>query len=121
MNDRPLHLLSLAPKRYVLLRPLPEGGWEVVGGTEHALGGGVVDPPTLSGRDVERRHRWTYPVAAPAGTPAEGCDALLKAPGDEGHAQPFPVLRRFQAATPETLRRVPRVLGAHPFAPLVQG
>jgi hypothetical protein len=121
MNDRPLHLLSLAPKRYVLLRPLPKGGWEVVGGTEHALGGGVVDPPTLSGRDAERRHRWTYPVAAHAVVLAEGSDALFTPPWDEGQAQPFPVLRRFQAATPETLRRVPRALGAHPFAPLVQG
>jgi hypothetical protein len=60
--DTPLHLLALGLKRYVLAA---EGshGFEVVGGTEHSLGGGVVDPPAMAGRDGERRHLWTYPVA----------------------------------------------------------
>jgi hypothetical protein len=115
-------MLSLGPKRYVLVRPLTDGGgWEVVGGTEHALGGGVVDPPALAGRDAERRHRWTYPVAAYAVALAEGNDTLLQAPWDEPHGEPFPVLRRFQVSTPAALRRVPEALGAHPFAPLIEG
>lgn len=47
--DRPLHVLALAPKRYVKTIPSPSG-WEIVGGTEHALGGGVADPPGMTGR-----------------------------------------------------------------------
>ena len=58
----PLHILSLGIKRYVKAVLGPEG-WEVVGGTEHALGGGVVDPPAMRGRGTDRRHLWTIPVA----------------------------------------------------------
>jgi hypothetical protein len=118
--ERPLHILSLGPKRYVLLRPRVGGGWDVVGGTEHALGGGVIDPPTMVGRDAERRHFWTYPVAAYAISLAEGSRNLFSASWDGPGAAAFPVLRRLQAATPETLQRVPPALGAHPFSPLVQ-
>jgi hypothetical protein len=120
-EHRPLHMLSLAPKRYVLLRQLPDGGgWEVVGGTEHALGG-VVDPPAMAGRDGGRRHRWTFPVAAYAVARAEGKKIMFSAPWDEPGGQPFPVLRRFQPSSPAALRQVPEVLGAHPCAPLVEG
>jgi hypothetical protein len=117
--ERALHILSLGPKRYVLLRPRKEGGWDVVGGTEHALGG-VVDPPATSGRDAERRHRWTYPVARYAVALAEHRTVLFQAPWDEPGVETFAVVRRLQAATAAALRRVPEALGAHPFAPLVQ-
>jgi hypothetical protein len=124
-EDRPLHVLSLAPKRYVKAKPGPSG-FEVVGGTEHALGGGVVDPPALAGRDADRRHLWTIPVADYALARALADSAGLARPGfcppwDAPGETPFPVLRRFSAASPKTLDQLPEALGAHPFAPLVEG
>jgi hypothetical protein len=121
-DDRPLHLLSLAPKRYVKALPDDGGGFEVTGGTEHSLGGDVVGPPNMAGRDAARRHLWTYPVAQHALDRALGGGQirLFSAPWDAGRAEPWPVLRRFQAATPKTLEELPKVLGAHPFAPVVE-
>jgi hypothetical protein len=63
------NFLGVAQKRYVKAPPVSDC-WEEVGGTEHALGGGLVDPPSLPGRDADRRHRWTRPVAAHALTTA---------------------------------------------------
>jgi hypothetical protein len=50
-EDRPLHIVSLGSKRYVLAQPNADGSFEVVGGTEHSLGGEVVDPPRMRGRN----------------------------------------------------------------------
>ena len=97
--------------------------WEVVGGTEHSLGGGVVDPPAMPGRDTNRRHLWTFPVAEHALEVAISKDegsATFVAPWDSADDQPFPVLRRFTAASPKTLAALPEAFGAHPFAPIVE-
>ena len=123
-EDQPLHILSLGQKRYVKAQRGPDG-WEAVGGTEHSLGGGVVDPPAMVGRDAGRRHVWTYPVAdhalarataMAAGQPCPG----FEAPWDGSEAPPFPVLRQYMAASPTTLGELPGALGAHPFAPIVE-
>jgi hypothetical protein len=123
-QERPLHILSLGKKRYVKARRFPHG-WEAIGGTEHSLGGGVVDPPAMRGRDAERRHLWTYPVAKHAldratavadGRPPPRFDA----PWDSPNGLPFPVLRGYTAASPTTLAGQPEALGAHPFAPIVE-
>ena len=117
-------MLALGLKRYVLAAEGPHD-FEVVGGTEHSLGGGVVDPPAMAGRDGERRHLWTYPVAEYAldralaegnGEPAPTFRAPWDAPGEA----PFPVLHRFSAGSPAALGQLPEHLGAHPFAPIVE-
>ena len=60
-------------------------------------------------------------VIEQATAPAEGRTASrFMAPWDAEGVAPFPVLRRFSAASPAELRRVPSVLGAHPFAPLLE-
>jgi len=97
---RPLHIVSLAPKRYVLAQARRDGsGWEVVAGTEHALAGAEIDPPGWTGRDAGGRHRWWRPVAQHAvdvaaarrdGTPAP----TFAAPWDIPGADPFPKLAR---------------------------
>lgn len=118
-DDRPLHVLGLARKRYVKARALGDG-WEEIGGTEHALGGGLVDPPSLAGRDTDRRHRWTKPVAAHALTLATTPQVPFRAPWDTEGADPFPALARWSAGSPDALATVPGVLGAHAFSPLVE-
>jgi hypothetical protein len=122
---KPLHMVALGRKRYVTAYPNGDGTWHIVGGTEHSLGGGVVDPPTLAGRDRDRRHIWTYPVAdhVLAGAIARGegqSPPAFVAPWDPPGAAPFPVLRRYSAASPDILRSLPIELGAHPFAPIVE-
>ena len=101
---KPLHMVALGRKRYVTAYPNGDGSWHIVGGTEHSLGGGVVDPPALRGRDGNRRHIWTYPVADHVlpGAIARGGQSLpaFVAPWDPPGAAPFPVLRRFSAASP---------------------
>jgi len=117
--DRPLHLLALAPKRYVMAMPAGDG-WEVVGGTEHALGGGLVDPPTMVGRGPDRRHTWIKPVAVHAVELSAGESTGFRAPWDVGHERPFPALARWSAGSPAALARIPAALGAHAFSPLVE-
>lgn len=120
-QHHPLHVLALAPKRYVKAQANNEGGWDVVGGTEHALGGGLIDPPAMAGRGVDRRHRWALPVAAHA------LDRMLseeprpfESPWERSGTDPFPALARWSAGSPAALSRVPVSLGAHAFAPLIE-
>ena len=115
----PLHLLALAPKRYVEA-VAAEDGWEVVGGTEHALGGGLVDPSAMAGRGPNRRHRWITPAAHYALERNEDPGAGFSAPWDAACNPAFPALARWSAGSPAALARVPKDLGAHPFAPLVE-
>lgn len=117
-DDRPLHLLALAPKRYVKAQGDGDGGRAVVEATEHALVG--VEPPSMAGRDVDRHHLWTRPVAAHALARATGGALRFDAPWDEHDREPFPALARWSAGSPDALARVPEVLGAHAFAPLVE-
>ena len=117
--DHPLHLLALAAKRYVEAVPAADG-WEVVGGTEHALGGGLVDPPSMVGRGLDRRHRWVDPVAAHALAMAQGQAHGFEPPWDTGPRMPFPAIARWSVGSPAALARVPVALGAHAFAPLVE-
>jgi len=123
-KELPVHILSLGQKRYVKARRGSQG-WESIGGTEHSLGGGVVDPPAMVGRDAERRHVWTYPVAEHALVRATAvADGLplprFDAPWDDVGDSPFPVLRQYMAASPTTLGELPDALNAHPFAPIVE-
>lgn len=118
-DDRPLHLASLAPKRYVKARSNLDG-WQVVEATEHALGGGLVDPPALAGRDADRHHVWTRPVAAHALAEGAGSALPFRAPWDPTDADPFPALTRFSVGSPRVLAGMPEALGAHAFAPLVE-
>ncbi len=117
-DDRPLHLLALASKRYVKARADGDGGWEVVEATEHALVG--VDPPSMAGRSADRRHLWIRPVALHALDRATHGALPLRAPWDDDDREPFPALARWSAGSPEALSGVPEVLGAHAFAPLVE-
>lgn len=122
-EDQPLHILSLARKRYVKAQRGPEH-WEAIGGTVHSLAG-VVEPSTMTGRDADRRPIWTLPVlrhallratAAADGGPLPRFDAPWDAPGQA----PFPVLRRYTVASPTTLSELSEALGAYPFAPIVE-
>ena len=117
-DDRPLHLVALARKRYLKAQGDGAGGWEVVEATEHALVG--IEPPSMAGRDEDRRHLWTRPVAAHALARAAGGAHLFSAPWDDDSSEPFPALARWSAGSPGALSRVPEVLGAHAFAPLVE-
>ena len=120
-GGRPLHMLALAPKRYVVAIERQGGGYTAIGGTEHSLGGGVVDPPALRGRDEDRRHVWTLPVAQRALDIASGHAREDWTSPWDGSGDPFPVLRRFTVGSFDALRELPACLGAHPFAPLVEG
>jgi hypothetical protein len=120
-QGQPLHMLALGAKKYVLAVEREGGGFRAVGGTEHSLGGGVADPPVLRGRDKDRRHVWTLPVAQRALDLASGHAEGWTCPWDEPGADGFPVLRRFAAASPVALTDLPACLGAHPFGPLVEG
>jgi hypothetical protein len=116
-------VLSLGPKRYVLAKPRTDGdGFEVVGGTEHSLGGSVVDPLSMAGRNSNRRHIWTFPVAEHALVRAleGGTPRLFHAPWDDGNEAPWPVLRRFQVSSPHAIRELPGTLGARPGSRIVE-
>ncbi|MDA8380323.1 MAG: hypothetical protein M0020_05775 [Actinomycetota bacterium] len=126
--DRTLHLLSLAPKRYVKCEPEGAGGFALADRTEHSLGGRSVEPAAMPGRDTGGRYAWTRPVAEHAIARAMGAaPPTFVACWDKGDASPWPELRRIVAASVEDLRgrkgrppRVPAVLGARPFSPLVE-
>ena len=126
MTERPLHILALAKKRYLKLAPRPDGtGFEVVDWTEHAAGG-IIPPPGFEGRGEGRHHVFMRPVAVHALAVAlardEGLpDPPFVAPWDAPGEAPFPVLRRFAAGSPRTLAGLPKGLGAHPFAPILEG
>ncbi|MGH9917830.1 MAG: hypothetical protein ACRD6W_02995, partial [Nitrososphaerales archaeon] len=96
-DGRPLHLLSLGPKRYVKCLPDGARGFAVIGGTQHGLSGSVADAPGWQ-RDAWVRCAHEYAVAR-----ATGPELGWRAPWDEGAEQPFPVLRRFSAASPDAL------------------
>ena len=119
-EDRPLHQLALGRKRYTKLLPDGAGSFEVTGGTEHSLGGGVVDPPGWTARGPDDLRRWVRTVHEYALSCAIGPDPGWRAPWDEGADQPFPVLRRFSAASPSALAEVPAALGLHPFGSWVE-
>jgi hypothetical protein len=114
-------MLAIGAKRYVTAVEREGGGFRAVGGTEHSLGGGVVDPPAMRGRDADRRHLWTMPVAQRALDLASGQGDGWASPWDEPGDDGFPVLRRFAVGSPAALTDLPACLGAHPFAPLVEG
>ncbi len=118
-KERPLHLLSIAPKRYVKAQETKDG-WVVIESTEHALGGGLADPPGLKGRDPERRRHWVAPVARHALDRVVTADVPgFVAPWDRD-PEPFPALARWSAGSPRALGNVSAVLGAHAFAPLLE-
>lgn len=121
-EGQPLHMLALAPKRYVLGVESQGGGYAAVGGTEHSLGGGVADPPDMRGRDAARRHVWTVPIAQRALDLASG-HALEDwvSPWDQHGAEAFPVLRRFSVGSPSALAGLPPELQCRPFTPMVEG
>ena len=119
-EDRPLHLLSLGRKRYTKLLSDATGGFEVTGGTEHSLGGGVVDPPGWGERGPDGLRRWVRTVHIYTLDCATGPDPGWHAAWDVGAQQPFPVLRRFSAASPATLTEVPCALGLHPFGSFIE-
>lgn len=119
-EERPLHQLSLGRKRYSKLLSDGAGGFEVTGGTEHSLGGGVVDPPRWTARGPDGLRRWVRTVHEYALACATGPDPGWRAAWDEGADQPFPVLRRFSAASPSALAEVPAALGLHPFGSWVE-
>ncbi len=116
----PLYILSLGRKRYSKLVSDGAGGFEVVGGTEHSLGGGVVDPPGWGERATDGLRRWVRTVHRYALACAMGPDPGWRALWDEGTAQPFPIMRRYSASTPRALAEVPKVLGLHPFGPWIE-
>jgi hypothetical protein len=119
-EERPLHLHCLGRKRYTKLVREGTGGFEVTGGTEHSLGGGVVDPPGWEQRGPDGLRRWVRTVHEYALSCATGPDPGWRAGWDEHAEQPFPVLRRFSAASPATLTEVPRALGLHPFGTFIE-
>jgi len=121
-NERPLYLVALRAKRYVKARRNSDGSFEVTDWTVHGLSGGVVPPPTMAGRDSERRPNWTRSVAehALARALAGGTPLLFPAPWDLGLSEPWPHLRRVQLATLEALRSVPTVLGCHPNSLVIE-
>ncbi len=119
-EDRPLHLHCLGPKRYTKLLPDGTGGFEVTGGTEHSLGGGVVDPPGWDGRGPDGLRRWVRTVHEHALRCATGPDPGWRAGWDEHAEQPFPILRRFSASSPSALAEMPSALGLHPFGSFIE-
>lgn len=116
-GGEPLHILSLGRKRYLKVRATPEHT-EVVDGTEHALGGGVADPPGWGAEHPGGQRRWVGAVHDYALARATGPDPGWRAPWDEGTDQPFPVLRRYAAGSPDMA--VPAALGLHPFGPWIE-
>ncbi len=111
-----LSMLSLGRKRYSKV----SAAFDVVDGTEHALGGGVADPPGWGNETPAGLRRWVRAVHEYALACATGEDPGWPAPWDEDANVPFPVLRRFSAASPDTLAEVPVVLGLHPFGPWIE-
>jgi hypothetical protein len=95
--------------------------FDVVEGTEHALGGGVADPPGWGAEADGEFRRWVRAVHEYALACATRPDPGWHAPWDRKGEQAFPVLRRFSAASPETLAEVAAVLGLHPFGPWIEG
>ena len=115
VEREPLQILSLGRKRYAKVR-----GGQVVDGTEHSLGGGVADPPGWGVEAAAALRPWVRTVHEYALARATGKEPGWSAPWDEGEAQPFPVLRRFSAASPGALADVPAALGLHPFGPWIE-
>ncbi|MGA9077452.1 MAG: hypothetical protein WB383_03855 [Acidimicrobiales bacterium] len=106
-DSRPLYGLVLGPKRYVLFTRNADGSLgEVLKFSEHALAGTVADPPLLSGRLADRKHRWAQ-VAAVAAVEAalrgEDAATVFRAPWDRLGAAPFPVIARLQVSAPSQL------------------
>lgn len=121
IDGRPLHVLSFGRKRYSKLRHSATGRFHVSGGTEHALGGGVADPPGWGAEAAGELRAWVRAVHEYALACATGDDPGWSAPWDQGAEQPFAVLRRFSAASPDTLAEVPDALGLRPFGPWIEG
>lgn len=119
VEGRPLHMISLGPKRYTKAI-YKDGTWQVVGGTEHSLGGSVVDPPGWGERDRYGLRRWVRSVHEHVLACATGPDPGWDPPWAEVAGQPWPVLRRFQAATADALADVPDSLGLQPFGTYVR-
>jgi hypothetical protein len=128
-RESPLHVLSLALKRYVkAARTGP--GWLVVGGTESGLGSDIVRPPGFDGHDESGRQRWTLSIATyaieRANAVAQGatfpdvpCFVAPWDTGDSEHCWPYVV--RYGVGSWGVFCEVPDALRAHPFAPLVEG
>jgi hypothetical protein len=126
-EGRPLHGLVTGVKRYVLSTLDDQGELlQVVKATEHALGGSVVDPPTMAGQGDDGRHRWTHAVAEVAvrreiaRVRGKGPLALARWPWEEAAMAPFPSLGRVQAASVGTLAAVRKRLGIRPFGLYVE-
>jgi hypothetical protein len=126
-DGRPLHGLVIAVKRYALFT-LDDSRdvLEVVEATEHALGGAVVDPPLLVGRDATRHHRWTRKVAEFAVRQAlvssKGRELLAPAWPWEQRDGPFPCMQREQVVSRERLMALHRrSVSVHPFGYVVVG
>jgi hypothetical protein len=121
-EGRPLFGLVLGLKRYVLATLDDNGDLaEIVEATEHALGGSVVDPPTMTGRDSDGRHSWTRAVAAVAVRQAvarsRGQEPTMPLwPWEQPGVPPFPCIEREQVVTHRRQRELTkRGLVVRPF------
>ena len=112
-EGRPLWAVVLRVKRYMIFIRNDDGSVrEVVEFTEHALAGSVADPPGLSGRLPNGKHRWAEPVAEHAARRA--LDPDCPEPAWEWEA--FPEIERHEARSVKTFERVSEALpGLRPF------
>jgi hypothetical protein len=112
-EGRPLWAVVLRVKRYVLFTRNDDGSvQDVVEFSEHALAGSVVDPPCLSGRLPNGKHRWAREVAEDAARRSIGSDYEL--PDHEWDR--FPMIERHEARSVDAVADVGRSLrGIRPF------
>jgi hypothetical protein len=112
-DGRPLWAVVLRLKRYVIFTRDDDGSvHEVVEFTEHALAGSVADPPCLSGRLPNGKHRWALEVAEDAAR--RSVDPDYKAPFHEW--ADFPMIGRHEARSVATFTHTRRALpGLRPF------
>lgn len=111
--DRPLHSVAYLPKRHVELLLGDDGVPEVVERTEANLGGFFADPPRMSGRGADGLRRWTFDAIGGQVAHSLAPDhEWPEASWDAGSDQPALAVRRLQVRSPETLRSLPKALGA---------
>ena len=120
---RPLHIVSLAPKRYLLARRWGNS-WRLEDWTRHALSAEA--PPGFGAQDGDRHPDWTrliaeWALARAVAVAAGGPAPIFEAFWDLFFDHEFPELRRLSAASPKSLDGLPASFGLHPFAPFVEG
>jgi hypothetical protein len=108
------------PKRYVKFRILADGSLGVVDHTRHVIG--ALAAPPSSGKRRARCHDFTTDVASVLTRAAlAGDDSVLPPFAWEAESPGFPGLRRIAISGPGLLARMPRELGLHPGARIVEG